>query len=160
MRDLILTSDHHILIVGQTKAFGVGLFDFFLSKLDLDGNLVFTHTYGTASGNEQPKSLRELPNGEGYIMGGRIDSGSMDSILLIKLSSEFEYCGNLETRQVTMEEFDVTTDPTYKLLQIAYIYTNPAVVSWIPVIPLIDDVTSLMEVTMADYCLQSSNLEL
>ena len=59
-----------------------------------------------------------------------------------------------------MEEINVTSDPAYKYVDINFVSTPPSSVKLLSVTPLISDVTSLMEVTMADYCLQSSNLEL
>ena len=54
----------------------------------------------------------------------------------------------------------MTSDPAYKYVDINFVSTPPSSVKLLSVTPLISDVTSLMEVTMADYCLQSSNLEL
>ncbi|MBK7762261.1 MAG: T9SS type A sorting domain-containing protein [Bacteroidetes bacterium] len=66
------TSDGGYIVVGQTPAYGAGGFDAYLVKLNSNGNIVWTKTYG-GSGLEIGSSVDQTTDG-GYILTGQIDT--------------------------------------------------------------------------------------
>ncbi len=69
---LSLSTDNHILATGYTNSFGNGLYDIFLQKLDTNGNLIWTKTFGTA-GDENSLSLTTTFD-NGILLSGRNNS--------------------------------------------------------------------------------------
>lgn len=66
------TSDDGYIIVGQTPAFGAGGFDAYLVKLNSDGSIAWTKTYG-GSGLEIGSAVQQTSDG-GFILTGQIDT--------------------------------------------------------------------------------------
>ncbi len=66
------TSDGGYIIAGQTPAFGAGGFDAYLVRLDINGAIVWTKTYG-GSGLEIGSSVQQTTDG-GFILAGQIDT--------------------------------------------------------------------------------------
>ncbi len=85
----IITSDGHILIVGQTNSPGIsrGNDDVWLSKIDIDGNEKWYKAYGKMN-HEVGYDIIELESGDFFIVGSRefYDDGAKD-ILLIKVDN-------------------------------------------------------------------------
>ncbi len=78
------TADGGYLILGQTSGYGAGSTDMYLLKVDANGNLLWTHTYGGVNSDEGYSV--EQTTDYGYILCGRTKSfgaGNMD-IYLIK----------------------------------------------------------------------------
>jgi hypothetical protein len=87
------TLDGGYIIVGSTESFGLGQSDVYLIKIDADGNIVWTRTYGGDS-TDIGYSVKQTSDG-GYIIAGQSNSfRSGDSILfpndmyLIKTNSQ------------------------------------------------------------------------
>jgi len=77
------TSDGGYIILGSTESFGSGNFDFYLIKTDLDGNTVWTKTYGGVNW-DYGSDIQEI-NDNGFIMTGHSNSfgtGNYDVYLI------------------------------------------------------------------------------
>ena len=88
----INTTFHNtIILTGFTNSFGAGSNDVYFMEVDLNGNLLFSKTYGGA-GDDVGSSVQETLDG-GYIIGGYTNSfGAGDyDIYLLKISN----AGNL-----------------------------------------------------------------
>ncbi len=71
-RDLILTQDGSLLVVGRTASFGegaVGEDDLLALKMDWSGTLDWVSTYGLANLSESPKAVHQTSNGQ-YVLAG------------------------------------------------------------------------------------------
>jgi len=79
-----LTSDNKIIIAGFTFSFGFGGYDAYLMKLNLDGTLVWFHTYGGYT-NDYAYNVKETPD-LGYALTGRRSTNTIgsDDVYLIK----------------------------------------------------------------------------
>jgi len=100
---LIQTSDGGYAIAGYTKSFGAGEWDFYVVKLDANGNLQWTKTIGGPK-DDQGFSLIQTSDG-GYVIAGGTDSfgaGKAD-VYVVKLDAN----GNLQwTKTIGGEYFD------------------------------------------------------
>jgi hypothetical protein len=79
------TTDLGYIIAGNTISFGSGGFDDYLIKLDANGNIVWTKTYG-APNSDYATSVNQTTDG-GYIIAGYTNSfsvGNFDDFYLIK----------------------------------------------------------------------------
>ncbi|MEE9554046.1 MAG: T9SS type A sorting domain-containing protein [candidate division Zixibacteria bacterium] len=63
-----LTGDEGYIVAGWTSSFGEGGEDFYLIKIDLNGELIWERTYGTSS-NERAWSVKRTPSGRYAILG-------------------------------------------------------------------------------------------
>jgi len=82
--DMVLTPDSNVVICSNTKSYGKGGEDVFLFKIDLNGNLKWSRTFGGAS-DDFAGSIINDPN-RGFIIVGEtksFGSGNGD-VLLIK----------------------------------------------------------------------------
>ena len=82
------TNGGNFLIVGYTYSFGSGNKDIWLIKIDLNGNLIWTKTYG-GSGDDEGKDIIKTSDGN-YILTGRSNSSGNQyyDALLIKIDSD------------------------------------------------------------------------
>jgi gliding motility-associated-like protein len=89
--DLYETPDHHLLLAGSTRSFGAGMRDAFLIKTDLDGNMIWSRTYGEFQ-NDNFFEIQPVNNSE-YVLSGVSLSFSNEThdYLLTKLDED----GNL-----------------------------------------------------------------
>ncbi|MFH1010651.1 MAG: hypothetical protein V1784_05390 [bacterium] len=71
------TTDSGFVVVGSTSSFGAGIQDFYLLRTDVNGDTLWTHTYGGAT-KDQALSVRQTSDG-GYIMAGITDPAGSDS---------------------------------------------------------------------------------
>ena len=87
-RSIELTSDNKIIIAGFTSSFGFGGYDAFLMKLNLDGTLVWFHTYGGYT-DDYANSVKET-NDLGYALTGRRSTNTFgsDDVYLIKTDQD------------------------------------------------------------------------
>jgi hypothetical protein len=69
---LIQTSDGGYAVAGSTTSFGDGTIDFWLTKLDANGNMQWNKTYGGA-GSDSASSLVQASDG-GYVIAGTTNS--------------------------------------------------------------------------------------
>lgn len=77
------TTDDGFIITGQTPAFGAGGFDAYLVKVNANGTLAWTKTYGS-SGAEFASAVQQTADG-GYVLSGQTDQGAgSGDFLLIK----------------------------------------------------------------------------
>ncbi len=79
------TSDGGYIVAGDTYAFGAGLSDYWVLKLDADGNVTWQKTYGRP-GVDQAKSIQVTSDG-GYILAGHTYDSSND-YLILKLDAD------------------------------------------------------------------------
>jgi hypothetical protein len=84
------TADGGYITATSTISFGAGGADFWVLKLDANGNIQWQKTYGR-SGNESARSIQQTADG-GYIVAGFIDSGAYHDSLILKLDA----AGNVE----------------------------------------------------------------
>ena len=77
------TSDGGFVIAGQTPAFGAGGFDVYMVKVDANGGVAWTKTYGS-SGLETASAIQQTADG-GYILSGQTSFGAgTGDFLLVK----------------------------------------------------------------------------
>jgi len=62
------TADGQYIVAGYTESFGAGSMDFYLLKIDADGDTLWTRTYG-GSGRDEGRSVHQTTDG-GYIVAG------------------------------------------------------------------------------------------
>ncbi|HPI54442.1 MAG TPA: T9SS type A sorting domain-containing protein, partial [Chitinophagaceae bacterium] len=77
------TADNGYILIGQTPAYGAGGFDAYLVKLNVNGDISWTKTFG-GSGLEIGSAVSQTTDG-GYILTGQIDTygaGSSDFYLI------------------------------------------------------------------------------
>jgi hypothetical protein len=77
----VFSSDGYIMMVGETQTATNGL-DYFFTKLDTNGNVIWTRTYGDAT-NQSIRHIEQMPDG-GYILTGFTNDafGSNDTYLV------------------------------------------------------------------------------
>lgn len=81
--DVIVANDGNYVVLGNTESYGAGRFDFYLLKLDPNGNLIWSKTYG-GQYDESASELVQTTDG-GYIMCGNTKlsaSGSRDAYIV------------------------------------------------------------------------------
>ena len=89
------TSDHSFLLAGTTNSFGNGDNDFWVVKVDNNGNLQFNKTFGT-SGNDQLAQMIKTSNGN-YVLSGRYHNASKQftaDAWLIKINEDGDLLWN------------------------------------------------------------------
>ncbi|MCH8903741.1 MAG: PKD domain-containing protein [Bacteroidetes bacterium] len=80
---VIQTSDGNYVLCGSTENFGAGSYDVSLLKIDVNGDTIWTKTYGRA-GVDNGVVIRETSDG-GLIIAGSMDSlglGNYDALLI------------------------------------------------------------------------------
>jgi hypothetical protein len=80
--EIRLLSDGNILNVGITKSYGAGDYDIWLVKTDVNGNVIWTKTYG-GSGVDIGVNVREKTNGELVVSGYTSSFGNGNELLII-----------------------------------------------------------------------------
>jgi hypothetical protein len=70
--DLVECSDGGFALIGSTKHFGATMFDMWLIRTDIDGNYLWSQTYGS-TGNDHGKSI--LQTATGFLLFGELYCG-------------------------------------------------------------------------------------
>lgn len=81
--DVIVANDGNYLVLGNTESYGAGRIDFYLLKLDPNGNLIWSKTYG-GQYDESASEVLQTSDG-GFIMCGNTKlsaSGSRDAYIV------------------------------------------------------------------------------
>ena len=76
------TSDGGYIVAGSTRSFGAGEDDFWILKLNADGDITWQKTFGTGR-EEYPTSIREMQDGTYRVTGTESLSVSGDDWILI-----------------------------------------------------------------------------
>lgn len=88
--DIQATSDGGFVVAGYTRSFGYGGTDFWIMKLDPDGNQIWEKFYGTSS-YETASVIQQTADG-GYIIAGRTQSFGYKAkywdFLILKIDAE------------------------------------------------------------------------
>jgi uncharacterized delta-60 repeat protein len=63
------TSDGGFIVAGYTESYGAGYEDYWILKLDSDGNIIWQKTYGGGSDYEGAESIQQTTDG-GYVVAG------------------------------------------------------------------------------------------
>jgi hypothetical protein len=85
----IVTSDNHILLVGESNSINGENFDVYIAKATLSGELLWDITFSDETGNEDDAAYSVIETNDGYIITGKISSsdGIGDDVLLLKLDT-------------------------------------------------------------------------
>ena len=75
--EIIATSDNHLAIIGYTNSFGNGGYDVYFLKMDFNGSVVQSRTYGGADW-DLGYSIAETTDG-GFVLTGETYSSSAGS---------------------------------------------------------------------------------
>lgn len=81
--DVIVANDGNYVVLGNTESYGAGRIDFYLLKLDPNGNLIWSKTYG-GQYDESASEVLQTSDG-GFIMCGNTKlsaSGSRDAYIV------------------------------------------------------------------------------
>ncbi len=66
--DLEYTADEEFILTGSSYSFGIGKLDYFVLRLDRQGDIIWGRAYGGA-GDDQAHSVKELRNGDLLVAG-------------------------------------------------------------------------------------------
>ncbi len=81
------TSDGGYVMTGRSDSFGAGNWDLFVSKLDANGNVLWSKIYGNTNQDDQGYDIKQTSDG-GYIVTGVTDFGSGGrDLYLLKLDA-------------------------------------------------------------------------
>ena len=75
--DVVATQDGGAVVVGKTKSFGHGHYDFYVIKLSSEGKVLWSKAYGGTT-NEEAHGVTELADGSLVIVGGTESFGAGD----------------------------------------------------------------------------------
>lgn len=90
-RNVISTNDGNIMAIGYTQSFGVGSQDGLMVKLDLQGNLLWSKTFGTATGENFSHVSQDINNN--YLVSG--SKGLFGSSSIFPVIYKTDSLGNL-----------------------------------------------------------------
>ena len=80
----VQTSDSGFVLAGVTESYGAGSIDYYLVKLDKNGDLVWTRTYGGAGGDFEPAFIQTADGGFAFL-GSSYSFGNKPRAYLVKL---------------------------------------------------------------------------
>ncbi|MBD3234994.1 MAG: T9SS type A sorting domain-containing protein [candidate division Zixibacteria bacterium] len=87
-RAIASTNDGGYILAGDTRSFGAGNLDWYVVKIDSDGDTIWTHTYGW-SNSEYLYSIQQTTDG-GYIIAGYSYFNDMGRAYLLKINAQGE----------------------------------------------------------------------
>ncbi|MBI2967293.1 MAG: SBBP repeat-containing protein [Bacteroidetes bacterium] len=86
-KDVIETPGGGFVVAGSTRGYGAGSYDVYLLKTDINGNLLWTKTYGTSE-DERGHSLQKTLDGGYAITGYSLDlSSGYSDVYFVKTDS-------------------------------------------------------------------------
>jgi len=103
------TSDGGYILAGSTRSFGAGEDDFWILKLDAEGNIIWQKTFGT-NREEYPTSVREMEDGTYRITGTESLNVLGDDWILI-LDAQGKIVGVRSKTKIDFVFFDTTVVP-------------------------------------------------
>jgi|GEM_PF-6156639 len=80
----VQTSDSGFVLAGVTESYGAGSIDYYLVKLDKNGDMAWTKTYGGASGDFEPDFIQTSDSGFAFL-GSSYSFGNRPKAYLVKL---------------------------------------------------------------------------
>jgi len=106
------TSDGGYIVAGSTRSFGAGDDDFWILKLDAQGNIIWQKTFGTSS-EEYPTSVREMEDHTYRITGTEsLDIEGDDWILVLDANGSIVGFTSKEGSSITLYDTMVVPKPT------------------------------------------------
>src|SRR5664280_187399 len=113
-KSVIQSNDGNLILVGQTKSYGVGGFDVYILKVDTDGNLIWYNTYGTAQ-DDGANAVTQATDG-GYVIAGYTTSETgTSSAYLIKTNSQGQLLWNHTYPGLAFNSISLANDGGYIL---------------------------------------------
>ena len=113
-KSVIQSNDGNLILVGQTKSYGVGGFDIYILKVDTDGNLIWNNTYGTAQ-DDGANAVTQATDG-GYVIAGYTTSETgISSAYLIKTNSQGQLLWNYTYPGLAFNSISLANDGGYIL---------------------------------------------
>ncbi len=116
-----------LYVVGSTTSFGSGLSDVYVIKTDMNGNTIWTKTFG-GTGNEEPNEIIKAADGNLLILGITDSYGAGgDDMYLLKIDTtgaqlwHKEYGGAADE---VAEDIVIAPDGNYLINGITYSYGN------------------------------------
>jgi hypothetical protein len=90
-RAVVPTHDGGFVVAATTDSFGAGQEDFWVLRLDADGNVLWQHTYGS-TGIDRAESIAQTQDGE-FVVVGTTSSFAPGGIWVVKLDAQGNTCG-------------------------------------------------------------------
>ncbi len=113
-KGIIQSNDGNLILVGQTKSYGAGGFDIYLMKIDTNGNLLWSETYGNAQ-DDGANAVTQAADG-GYVIAGYTTSDTgTSSAYLIKTDSQGQLQWNNTYPGLMFNSINQTSDGGYIL---------------------------------------------
>jgi hypothetical protein len=126
------TSDEGFILAGSTNSFGAGNYDFWLVRVNADGDSLWSCTFG-GDADEECYSAQQTSDG-GYVLGGYTKSfsgGSWSDIWLVKTGPELPVEPRANLVPVEYALYQNYPNPFNPSTQIAYELTKAGHVSLI-----------------------------
>jgi len=92
--DLVMSHDSGYVVAGYTNSFGSGGYDYYVRKMDKDGDAVWSYTYGTTDDDVARSIVRTSDNGFailGYTQNDMYDNFTDMWLVKIDANGQFEW---------------------------------------------------------------------
>ena len=126
---LATTRDGGFIVAGDTKSFRDSC-DIFLFKTDMNGNLLWSKTFGNTDYIESPGWIVTCPDGGFAITGTKQKIGSEDAdIYLLKTDSSGNFSTNIQEPVSSLTGLKVYPDPAVNTINLSFDsrLTNPVI---------------------------------
>ena len=126
---LATTRDGGFIVAGDTKSFRDSC-DIFLFKTDMNGNLLWSKTFGNTDYIESPGWIVTCPDGGFAITGWKQKIGSEDAdIYLLKTDSSGNFSTNIQEPVSSLTGLKVYPDPAVNTINLSFDsrLTNPVI---------------------------------